>query len=323
MELSLKDRKILYELDKNSRIGLTELAKKIQMSKESLYYRLKKLEDEKIILKYHTVPAHYKFGTADYKVYLRLKDISKKEHESLIDFLMGNKDVFWIATCNGRWDLMFGIRATQMNEFFEIHDMLLDKFSRYIQEKELSISRKAIQFNRRWMLDSKEERKTFDFGEEEEKVELDKEDRLILNELVNNSRKKIVDISKNIDLSVDVVNYRIKKMEKQKIIKGYKCLFNVEKLGLVTTKAFVYFKNINQERKKEFMQHLKYLNNSVNVVITFAPWDLEIMFETESYKDYYKIMEEIKDKFSEIIKFYDSVIIFEEKKQVFDRTEEK
>lgn len=110
-------------------------------------------------------------------------------------------------------------------------------------------------------------------------------------------------------------------MEKQKIINGYKCLFNVEKLGLITTKAFVYFKNINQERKKEFIQHIKSLKNSVNVVTTFAPWDLEIIFEIEDYRDYYKIMEEVKDKFSDIIKFYDSVIIFEERKQVFDRTE--
>ena len=173
MELNIKDKKILYELDKNSRISLTELSKKIQMSKESLHYRLKKLTEEKIILKYHTVSAHYRFGTIDYKVYLRLKDLSKKEHKSLINFLIKNKDVFWVTPCNGRWDLMFGIRAAQMNEFFEIHDKLLDKFSKYIQEKELSISRKATQFNRKWMLDSKEERKTFDFGEENEKINLD------------------------------------------------------------------------------------------------------------------------------------------------------
>jgi len=208
-----------------------------------------------------------------------------------------------------------------MNEFFEIHDKLLDKFSKYIQEKELSISRKATQFNRKWMLDSKEERKTFDFGEENEKINLDKEDRLILNELVDNSRKKIIDISRDTKLSVDVVNYRIKKMEKQNIIKGYKCLFNVEKLGLVATKAFVYFKNINQERKNEFIQYLKSLKNSVNVVTTFAPWDLEIIFETESYRKYYNIMEETKDNFSDIIKFYDSVMMLEEKKQIFDKTD--
>ena len=107
MELNLKDKKILYELDKNSRIGITELAKRVQMSKESLHYRLNKLIEEKIILKFHTVPAHYRFGTIDYKVYLRLQDISKTSYDQLIDFLIKNKDVFWVTPCNGRCDLMF------------------------------------------------------------------------------------------------------------------------------------------------------------------------------------------------------------------------
>lgn len=320
MELNLKDRKILYELDKNSRIGLTGLAKKVHMSKEALHYRLNKLVEEKVILKFHTVPAHYRFGTIDYKVYLRLQDISKDNYNQLIDYLIKNNDVFWVTPCNGRWDLIFGIRATKMNEFFEIHDKLMDKFSKYVQEKELSISRRALQFNRKWMVDNKEPRKEFDFGEEEDKIVLDREDRLILNQIVNNARKKIIDISKNTGLSVDVVTYRIKKMEKQKIINGYKCLFNVDKLGLVATKSFVYFKNINEKRKQEFFDYLKRSKNSVNVVTTFAPWDLEIIFESESYEEYYKIMEKLKEEFSDIIKFYESVLMLAERKQEFDKT---
>lgn len=320
MGLNIKDKKILYELDKNSRINLTQLAKKVQMSKESLHYRLNKLIEEKIILKFHTVPAHYRFGTVDYKIYLRLQDISKTNYDGLIDFLIKNKDVFWVTPCNGRWDLMFGIRAITMNEFFNIQDKLMDKFSKYIQEKELSISRRALQFNRKWMLNSKEKRKGFDFGEGDEKISLDKKDRIILNEIVNDARKKIIDISKDTKLSVDVVTYRIKKMEKQEIINGYKCLFNVEKLGLVATKAFVYFKNINEKRKQDFINYLKTLNNSVNVVTTFAPWDLEIIFESESYTEYYKTMDKLKEEFSDIIKFYESVLMLAERKQEFDRT---
>ena len=320
MKLNIKDRKILYELDKNSRISLTELGKRVQMSKESLHYRLNKLIEEKIILKFHTVPAHYRFGTIDYKVYVRLQDITNEEYDELTNFLIENKEVFWVSPCNGRWDLMFGIRATEMNEFFRIHDILLDKFSKYIQEKELSVSRRALQFNRRWMLETKEERKSFDFGEQEEKIIFDKEDRLILNELVNDSRKKIIDIAKNTHLSVDVVKYRIKKMEKQQIIKGYKCLFNAEKLGLVASKAFVYFKNIDEKRKRQFIEKVKLLDNSVNIVTTFAPWDLEIIFETESYEKYCRIMEKLKGDFSDIIKFYESVLMKGEVKQEFDRT---
>jgi DNA-binding Lrp family transcriptional regulator len=109
-------------------------------------------------------------------------------------------------------------------------------------------------------------------------------------------------------------------MEKQKIIKGYKCLFNAEKLSIVTTKAFIYFKNIDEKRKSQFIEYIKSQNNSVNIVITFAPWDLEIIFETESYEKYCKLMENVKEEFSDIIKFYESVLMLGEKKQEFDRT---
>ena len=44
--LDLKDRKILYELDKNSRQSFADIAKKVRLSKEVVQYRVKRLQDE-------------------------------------------------------------------------------------------------------------------------------------------------------------------------------------------------------------------------------------------------------------------------------------
>lgn len=315
--LDLRDKKILFELDKNSRISLTDLAKKLKTSKEVVHYRLNKLIDEKVILRFHTVTSTYRFGLMAYKVYLRLHDISKEKFDELNNYLLNNKDVFWIGTSRGRWDLMFGIMATNIEEFFQMHDKILDKFSKYIQDKELSISRENLQYNRRWLYHDGSAVKEFNFGEKKEKITLDKEDRLILDELAISSRAKITDISEKTKLSVDTIAYRIKKMEKEGVIEGYKCLWNSAALNFTTCKAFVYFKDITEEKKKEFIDYCKNQKNSVNIVITFAPWDLEIMFETENYESYFKIMDEIKEKFNDIVKFYDSVLITSEPKQVF------
>lgn len=322
MELDIKDKKILFELDKNSRMSLTELAKKLKTSKEVIHYRLNKLEQEKIILRFHTVASSYRFGLTAYKVYLRLHDISKNKFDEIVEYLNKNKDVFWIGVSKGRWDLMFGIWAKNIEEFFLIHDIILEKFSKYIQEKELSISRENLQYNRRWLYNNNSSVVEFNFGEKEEKLEISKEDKLILDELVKHSREKIIDIAEKTGLSVDIVNYRIKKMEKEGIIRGYKCLWNSSIMNFTTCKAFVFFKDITTEKKKEFIEYCKNLKNSVNIVITFAPWDLEIMFETESYESYFKIMDEIKEKFSDIVKFYDSVLITSEPKQVFTKVEQ-
>ena len=243
--------------------------------------------------------------------------MSKKKFDELVNYLLKNKDIFWVGVTKGRWDLMFGVWAKNIEEFFSIHDVVLDKFSKYIQDKELSISRENIQYNRRWLYDDKSEIAEFNFGEKEDKTDLDEIDKKILDVLANNSREKIIDISEKTKLSVDSVSYRIKKMQKEDIIRGYKCLWNASKLGFTTCKAFVFFKNITEGRKKEFIDYCKGIDNSVNIVITFAPWDLEIMFETKDYESYFEIMDKVKDKFNDVVKYYDSVLITGEPKQVF------
>ena len=317
--LDLRDRKILFELDKNSRISLTELAKKLKTSKEVIHYRINNLIKEKIILKFHTVPSTYRFGLTAYKVYLRLSDSSDEDLKKLIDYLITNKDVFWIGVCKGRWDLIFGIWAANLEEFFQSHDSILNKFSKFIQEKELSVSRENIQFNRRWLYDDNNRIIEFNFGEKEPKIELDAKDKKIIDELTKDSRKSIVAIAEDTGLSLDTVRYRIKSMERDGIIKGYKCLLNPNKLGFTTCKAFIFFKDITDEKKREFINWCKNLKNTINIVTTFAPWDIEMEFETSDYEEFFSVMDEIKNKFNDIIRYYESAMILSEPKQVFTR----
>jgi Lrp/AsnC family transcriptional regulator, leucine-responsive regulatory protein len=315
--LDLKDKKILFELDKDSSLSLQKIAKKVGLSKEVVFHRINHLINEKVILKFHTVPASYRLGLTAYKIYLRLSNISKQEFDELVDYLIKNNDVFWIGTCKGRWDLIFGIWAKSIEDFFIVHDKILDKFSKYIQDKELSISRENLQYNRRWFYYDTLDPLEFNFGEKEEKVKLDEKDQKILQILTDNSRIKITDISEKIKLNPKVIAYRIREMEKKGIIKGYKTLLNSSIIGFCTCKAFIFFKNINEIRKKEFLDYCKKLPNSINIVITFAPWDLEIMFETKTYEEYFKIMDDVKEKFKDIIKLYDSILISSEPKQRF------
>jgi len=65
--LDLKDRKILYYLDINSRQSNSDIAKKVGLSKEVVNYRIKRLEKEGIIKGYYTVLDFYK---ASKKVFL-------------------------------------------------------------------------------------------------------------------------------------------------------------------------------------------------------------------------------------------------------------
>jgi len=74
--MDLKDRKILHELDKNARISASEIAKRIRLSKNSVINRIKRLEQEKIILGYNTLTNINNLGYTTYDIYLKFKDTS-------------------------------------------------------------------------------------------------------------------------------------------------------------------------------------------------------------------------------------------------------
>lgn len=54
-----------------------------------------------------------------------------------------------------------------------------------------------------------------------------------------------------------------------------------------------------------------------NIVLTVGPWDMEIAFDVKNFEEYYNIMNNIQEKFSDVIKNYDSVLYASEPKQSF------
>ena len=72
MELDLKDKKILTELEMNARIPHSELGKRIGLSKQVIKYRIEKLEKGKYIQGYNALIDLERLGETIYVVYLKL-----------------------------------------------------------------------------------------------------------------------------------------------------------------------------------------------------------------------------------------------------------
>ena len=60
--LDLKDKRILFELEQDSRQSLNQLSKKVGLKKETLFHRIKNLEKRRIIKGYLTEIDIYKLG---------------------------------------------------------------------------------------------------------------------------------------------------------------------------------------------------------------------------------------------------------------------
>ncbi len=314
--LDLKDRKILYELDKNSRVSLSKLARKIRLSKEVVFHRINNLIKRGFILRFQTIVSTYRLGYQSYKLYFKLQNLNNEIRRKIENFFIKNKKVYWLGNCQGRWDMIVAVWIKSIKELGDFEEEILNKFSSYIQEKQMTITKKSLQFNRRWFYSNKELIET-DLGEDLNKVELEKIDIEILKNLANNSRIKIIDLAEKIKTSITVIRYRLKQLEDKKIILGYKYALNPKLLDYETCKALISLKNINEQKRKELINYCKAVPNTINIVLTIGLWDIEIEFEVKNFEEYYKIMSDAQEKFNNIIKSYDSVLFYSEPKQIF------
>ena len=81
-KIDLKDRKILFELDHNARISISEISKKIKLTKGGVVYRLKNLEESGVIKNYYTVIDTFKIGYICLRFLIKLQYATIKTKET-------------------------------------------------------------------------------------------------------------------------------------------------------------------------------------------------------------------------------------------------
>ena len=313
--LDLKDRKILSELDSNCRQPSSQIAKKVGLSTEVTNYRIKRLEKENIITQYQTAINLAKLGIVAFKIFLCFQHITSEKLNSLIEKLKKNNNAKWLVSCNGAWDLVVTLETDSFFKVDEIKNQVLNLFSGFISKKAIAITTYASAYNRAYIHQTQNTEKPV---YEESKIEtLELIDLKILKLLSQNARKSTVDLSEELNTTARIIIYRIKQMMKSKLIQGFRIAINYNKLGILFYKGFVYLDTPKKERVEELVNYFKQHKNIIHHVQVISNWDLEPEFEVTSEEEFNKILTDIKDKFSDIIKNIDIITISKEHKFIY------
>lgn len=316
-KLDLKDRKIIYELDFNCRQTCSQIGKKVGLSSEVVNYRIKKLEDEKIITQYQVALDLDKLGIIQFKILLSFQHMNSEAMNKILRKLDANKNVKWIVSCNGSWDLMIALEARSISEIDKLKNEVLSAFENYIDRKAISICATGFVYNRDYLIDKKSYNRVRVLFSGAKKEKLDKIDLEILKRLAEDARKPIVDIASSLKTSARVVNYRIRQLLKEKIITGFRIAINYEKLGIKFYKTFFYLDNPKNESIERLVEYFATNKNIIHNLHVVGNWDFEPEFEVYSEAEFNSLLNDIKDKFSDIIKNIDIVTISKEHKFVY------
>jgi len=313
MKLDLKDKKILYELDLNSRATLNEIAKKVGLSKQVVDYRLKNLIKESAIKQFYTVINFSKLGYTQYKLYLKFQNVNVEKEKEIADYWTQNKNSVWVASCRGRWDLATSILARDINDFGEILSNFINQYGIFVLEKDILITQISPVFTKAYLTEKKEKKK-FTYGGEIEHYELDDIDIKILKIISTNARLTILEMIDQLNLTRDVINYRIKKLTKDKILSQYRISINLDKIEHKLYKIILRLHSPTQEKEKQLITYVASHTHGTQYLKLVGSWDVELEFEVKDEEQLHEILLEIRNRFSEIIRDYDTLLVHQEHK---------
>ena len=156
--------------------------------------------------------------------------------------------------------------------------------------------------------DKKEpERKIVIFGGRVENIPIDKVDVEILRILANNGRMNSTEIASKINSTERKVIYRMKNLEKLGIILGYTTSLNLELLDMQFFKATIDLNLLSQDEKNKLIEYCRINPNVGFFVFCVGSWPFEAEFIVKNNKQFYGVIDDLRQKFPEI-KGFETII---------------
>ena len=198
--------------------------------------------------------------------------------------------------------------AEDINHFDEILSDFISRYGKYILDQEFNTTLKVGILSKNWILEKeKHERKIVIFGGRIENIPVDKTDVEILRILANNGRMSFTEIARKIDSTERKVLYRMKNLEKKGIILGYTTSLNLELLDMQFFKATINLSLLSVDEKNKLIEYCRKNPNIGFFVFCVGSWPFEAEFIVKNNKEFYDIMEDLRQNFPKI-KGFETII---------------
>jgi len=96
---------------------LQEMAKATRLGKSAVSQRITRLEKEGFIQGYYAVIDSSRLGYLSLRVYLKFYKSSPRKETEIINFLLNNKQIWWLGEIQGDWNLGFVVWVKDLYAF--------------------------------------------------------------------------------------------------------------------------------------------------------------------------------------------------------------
>lgn len=294
MQLDAHDRKILYELDINSRTPASQLAGRLKIPKETINYRINRLLNNNYINKFCVLFNASLLGYTYYKVDLKFQKITRKTEERIITYLTSHPACLSLMITEGAYDCSFLLIQKNSDQLREFMQEFFNKYGSNVLEKEINIVTKTTKLNQKFLQSGVSTRLTLNHSPTTA-VNHDELDYQLLHFLSTNSRTKLTSLARTLDLDPNLLRYRIKKLEKSGIIAGYVVSLNLEKTGLEKVEL-----NISVSNTSAILTMIEFFDSKNRCLYAYemiGKYDLAVQLYVENDTQLREILADFRENF--------------------------
>ena len=248
-----------------------------------------------------------KLGYNWYRTFFKFQNLTIEKEKEIIDYL--KEKTSWISKVEGFWDLNTGIFLENVYEYRDFINEFLLKYSLFIERYNVSIVTREWIYCHDYLLNKKQKTNKpilmgFNNKSEYKAENIDKMDYKILKTILKNARMKSIDIAREIGTTEIVIRYRIKKLIQKGIIIGFKPFLNINKLGYTYFKLHITLQNLTKEKKNSIINNIHQHPNTIHMTELVGGADIECEFQVKTNEEFYQHIQELRTKFSDIIRDY-------------------
>ncbi len=293
------DWKILEILDWYGREPVSSIARQAKASKDVVAYRIRKLEEQGIIIRYYPLLDMHKLGYYTSRLYFELEEIDEQQEKDFIEFL--DKEINAGLIFRMDYPYRYGI-VIWTRSIYDIEKVII-RIKRKIGKILISYNHSIFCTFRVYPKDylfDKKYHMTYRSLEPQTMMPHDDIDFKILKELATNARMSTVEIAKHLHIPQTTVSNKIRNLEKRGIIMGYRAEIDFIKLGYMN-----YFLEIYLEINENLSQIEAWVNTNRNVVWLqkiIGTCDIEVEVELKDRVELESLLNELRSRFKNIRK---------------------
>jgi len=318
IKLDNLDQKILLVLMRNGRVSTTELAKTIHHSYGAVWKRMNKLIDTGVIRHTYPVVQYPGIGARRYmSIYLRVKNATTEKQQEIFKELCKSPFIIEVYELDGKWNVGLMLVTNYLKDARDTLQEIRQIASPYITDLICMPLYTTFHLNRRFFTDLEVEVSKTKTGYYPLIMEtpliplsgplkLNEKDKELLDYIKLNGRASLEEIGKAIKRDPKLVDYKLKKMISDNLIRRFMIEIDSSKIGY---EQYLLFLDLggSEEAKNTIITEINQMKEAYHYFEYLNYWELVIIFTVKNRAEMSSLFNKLQEKYRSIIKNHEVV----------------